>query len=120
MTQLDTRLRSTAETLIARFGKAMTLRRETVGTYDAATATSAVTTVEHAVTGVPATPSRTLLETGTVQAGDTAVLLAAKALAVEPQAGDALIADAVTWRVMQTRATWSGEQVVVYELLLRS
>ena len=49
---LDTRARATAEAMIAKFGKPMTLKREVVGTYDAAQGTAPVVPTSYSVVGV--------------------------------------------------------------------
>ena len=79
---LDTRARATAETMIAKFGKAMTLRREVVGTYDAAQGTAPVVPTDYDVVGVVTQPSTAMLSAGLAQSGDLAVMLAAKATEV--------------------------------------
>jgi len=117
---LDTRMRAAAERLISRFGKAMTLTREVVGTYVASTGTSPVTATSYPVVGVFGSPSKAMLDMGEAVAGDMSVLLAAKAMSVEPQPGDKLVVDSVTWQIMATRSIWSGELVALYELLARS
>ena len=117
---LDTRARATAETMIAKFGKAMTLTREAVGTYVPSTGSAPVTATSYAVIGVVSQPSNTVLAMGLAQAGDIVVLLAAKSLTVAPQAGDVLVIDAANWQVLGVRSMFSGELVATYELQARS
>jgi len=117
---LDSRARATAERMIAAYGKAMTLRRQVAGTYDATTGAAAVTNTDYAVVGVLGAPSKTMLDTNAAQSSDMGVLLAASALTVVPLVGDDLVADGVTWEIIAVRATYSGELVAVYEALARS
>jgi hypothetical protein len=117
---LDTRARATAEAMIAKFGKAMTLRRATVGTYDTATATSPVVPTSYAVVGVVSQPSDANIQAGLAQAGDLQVLLAAKPLTVVPQPGDVLLSGVVTWQMLSVRSIYSGELIALYNVLARS
>jgi len=117
---LDTRARATAETMIAKFGKAMTLKREVVGTYDATQGTAPVVPVSHSVIGVVSQPSVQSVASDLAQSGDLVVMISAKALSVVPQAGDILLMDSVPWQIITVRSTYSGEEVALYELLTRS
>ena len=117
---LDTRARATAEAMIAKFGKAMTLKREAVGTYDAAQGAAPVTATSYEVVGVVTQPSNSMLSMGLAQGGDLVVMLAAKAMAAVPQAGDVLVMDSAIWQVLSVRSMFSGELVATYELLARS
>ena len=117
---LDTRARATAERMIDKVGKAMTLRREVVGTYDAAQGTAPVVPTDYDVVGVVTQPSTAMLSAGLAQSGDLAVMLAAKATEVEPQAGDVLVMTLENWQVMSVRAMYSGELIATYEVLARS
>jgi hypothetical protein len=117
---LDTRARATAERMIDKFGKAMTLRREVVGTYDPSTGAAAVVPTDYAVVGVVTQPSVAMLSAGLAQGGDLVVMLAAQATDVVPQAGDVLVMNLESWQVMSVRSMFSGELVATYELLARS
>jgi hypothetical protein len=118
-TLLDTRMRATAERLIAQYGKAMTLRRQVEGTYNPATANASIGTSDYAVIAVVSTPSNAMLAAGLAQASDLVVMLAAKPLLIEPAVGDILIVDGAAWRILYVRAMFSGEQIATYELLAR-
>ena len=118
--KLDSRARDTAERMIAAYGKAMTLRRQTEGAYNATTGLAAVTSADYAVVGVLGAPSKTMIDAHAAQSSDMGVLLAAQALTVEPLVGDDLVAEGVTWEIVAVRAIYSGELVAIYEALARS
>ena len=117
---LDTRARATAEAMIAKFGKAMTLRRATVGTYDAAQGTAAEVPTDYSIVGVVAQPSPAMFQAGLAVAGDITVLIAAQATSLVPVPGDELIIDDVTWQATSVRSMFSGELIATYEVLARS
>ena len=116
---LDTCARATAEAMIAKFGKAMTLRRATVGTYDATAGTATEVTTDNPVVGVVAQPSPAMFQAGLAVAGDITVLIAAKATSLVPVPGDELIIDDVTWQATSVRSMFSGELIATYEVLAR-
>lgn len=119
---LDTTARNTASRLLAKFGKAMTLTRA-AGTYDLATGTTTPGTPQTAsVNGYPDATYRKLGQTygaELVQAGDLDVMVAAKGLAFTPAPGDQLSWGSEVYKVQQVKPTYSGEQVALYNLLVR-
>jgi len=117
--KLDSRARDTAEAMIAKFGKAMTLRRATVGAYDPSTGAAAEVTADYPIVGVVAQPSPAMFQAGLAVAGDITVLIAAKATSLVPVPGDEIVIDGVTWQATSVRSMFSGELIATYEVMAR-
>src|SRR6188768_3855579 len=101
MTALDTRARNTAERMIDKFGKVMSLNRATVGAYDPSTGNATETPSLTTIKGVVSKPSPIAFGMGLAQRGDMKVLVAAQPLdTLVPAPGDELIFDSKTWQVV--------------------
>lgn len=120
MTALERRLRAMAERLIARHGKAVTLRR-VERSFDPSTGEVTETVTDVAATASPPESFGLARLDGTlVRAGDLALSLAAKGGAIEPAPEtDAVIFDGETWSIVQVARSYAGEQVALYTLHLR-
>lgn len=121
MSALERRLRAAATRLIARHGKAVTLRR-TVRSYDPATGQTGETVTDFPVTASPPESFDLRHIDGTlVRAGDAVISLAADGLAVAPSAEtDSVLLDGATWTVVQVARRYAGEAPALYTLHLRS
>ena len=119
MTQ-DATARATAERLIARFGKAITLRRA-ARTYDPATGKTTDTTQDFLVKISPPDRFRENLVDGElVRSGDLQAFMAAKGAPVVPeQTTDKAIIDGVPWTLVRVDPVFSGEQAAFYTLHMR-
>lgn len=116
---LDIRARATADRLIGKFGKQVTLTRVTEGTYnpDTGELSGGSTTTQTVVALVKDFNGIEIL-TGAIQAGDRKVSIAALN-ATEPQIGDKMTIDSLDYNVLSVKSIWSGEKTAVYELQVR-
>ena len=116
---LDTKARATADKLIGKFGKQVTLTRVTEGTYNPATGDmSAGSTTTQTVAALVKDFNGIKLLIGAVQRGDTKVSIAALN-ATEPQIGDTITIDSLVYNVLAVKSIWSGEKTAIYELQVR-
>lgn len=120
MTALDKKARATAQRLVDKYGKAITIRR-TVSSYDPATGTETTTNTDYSTKTAPPENYRLDQIDGTlVKRGDQRLLVAAQGLSIEPSAQtDSVIMDATTWAVVAVEAIWSGEQVAGWYIQVR-
>jgi hypothetical protein len=116
---LDIRARATADRLIGKFGKQVTLTRVTEGTYDPTTGElSGGSTTTQTVAALVKDFNGIELLSGAIQAGDRKVSIAALN-AAEPQIGDTITVDSMVYNVLAVKTTWSGEKAAIYELQVR-
>jgi hypothetical protein len=116
---LDIRARATADKLIGKFGKQVTLTRVTEGTYDPNTGElSGGSTTTQTVAALIKDFNGIEILSGAIQAGDRNVSIAALN-ATEPQIGDAMTIDSLAYNVLAVKSIWSGEKVAIYELQVR-
>jgi hypothetical protein len=111
-------LRKVASKLMAKFGGVATIRRVTLGAYNATTGTAAETTTDTAVRGV--LQDVNLREVNDlIQAGDKRLLIAATDLANAPTTADRVIIGAVAHQVIQVQTIEQDNEPITYELILR-
>lgn len=112
---------ATAQRLLARFGKAITVRKQQAGAYDPATSSVSINNVDTVAQGV-------LLEykdgqanaPGTmIQVGDKKLLLSPANFSADPIASDLVLADGATWNIVKVKALRPAGVTVLYELQLR-
>jgi len=127
---LDTKARATADKLISKFGKQVTLTRITEGVYNPETGDVGVydpetgdfiagtTTTTQTVAALVKDFNGIELLSGLIQAGDRKVSIAALN-ATEPQIGDAMTIDSLVYNVLAVKSIWSGEKVAIYEMQVR-
>lgn len=116
----DLAMQATAERLIAEKGRAMTLRKLTAGTYDPATAGATPTQTDTACQGVEVKHEVKSIDGTLIQAGDLRMMLGARSLAADPDAGDLLIdSDAKQWRIVAVKRVKPGSVNVVYIVWVR-
>lgn len=121
MAALDTLLRSISEDLIAQLGTTATLHTST-RSFSVATGQVTVSDVNTTVQCTPPFPYEKERIDGTiVQSGDAETLIAAKTLATAPVAEkDELTFAGIRWKVIAVNPVYSGDEVAVYVLQLRS
>lgn len=119
------RMASTALRLIERFGQSITISRIVPGEYDPETGeTSGDTTESQAGQAVlmayTAKDAGEGFEPGTlIRAGDKKVMLAAKDLSWAPAAGDTVLAQGVTWQIVNVKANNPAGTPLTYEMQAR-
>lgn len=119
-----TKSAATALRLLTKFGRTVTLRKQTAGAYDPATSSSTVTTTDYTGTGALFDFNERLLGTQfadgqTYQVGDKKLLLAPAGITTDPAPGDLLIFGSDTWTVLNIKTLEPAGTPVLYELHLR-
>lgn len=115
---LATPLRKVASKLMAKFGGEVTIRRVTVGAYNATTGTAAETTTDTVVRGV--LQDVNLREVNDlIQASDKRLLIAAADTASVPTNADRVIIGGITHQVIQVQTIEQDNEPITYELILR-
>lgn len=116
---LDTRARTTADKLLDKFGKSITLTSITEGSYDPATGEmGAGTTTSTTHTAIIKDFNGIDFISGVVQAGDRKIMIAALG-APTPQPADKITIDSEIYQVISVRYVWSGELPALYEIQVR-
>jgi hypothetical protein len=115
---------ATALKLLTKFGRSVTLRKQTAGAYDPATSGATVTNTDYTGTGALFDFNERILgtqfENGTsVQMGDKYLLLASSGITVAPVPNDLLIFGSDTWTVLNVKIIAPAGTAVLYELHLR-
>lgn len=121
---LDTLALNQGLALLSKFGKALTLSRTTVGTYDPDSLTTAAgSTLTSPAYGIIDAYSLqgfgSAYQQGLVHTGDQKALVAAKGLTFDPAEGDTLTVGGVIWTVVRVQPIWSGEKVALWDLQVR-
>ena len=116
---LDSRARNTANNLLTKFGKSITLTRITEGNYDPTTgemaAATSSTSNHYAI--ISEYDGNALIN-GVIQSGDKKVSIASLNIDI-PQTGDKATIDALDYSIISVKSIWSGELAAVYELQVR-
>ena len=112
-----------ADELLREFGKPLTLRVVTPGTYNPGTGSAADTTVDYAGTGALfdyelLASGQTFLDASLLAVGDKQCFLSPVGVP-EPRAGFKVIDGADVWRVMNVKKVAPAGTAVLYELQLR-
>lgn len=109
----------TASNLIMKFGKIITLSRQSKGIYDPATGELPASSISNlSVKALVKDYKPTEFISGTIETGDKKVTLAALNLA-QPNVGDKVTIDLLDYTVIAVKTTWSGELAALYELQVR-
>lgn len=117
-------LRFTAASLVARFGKTLTLRRLVGAGYNPSSgAPAAATATEVSVVGFVDRFTPAEVAAGVAEAPDVKVVLAAEGLGIEPRKGDELLMGGAGSQKLQVVGdpvrVYSGAEVALYELRAR-
>ena len=116
---LDTRARATADKLLDKFGKSITLTSIVEGSYDPATGDmGAGTTTSTTHTAIIKDYNGIDFIGGVIQSGDRKVMIAALGTTM-PQPADKVTVDSEVYQVVAVRYVWSGELPALYELQVR-
>lgn len=118
MTTLDAKLRPLALSIIAKYGKPITFRKNSDATYDAATGTANSTNTTYPVKATIENVKVTFYGSSLVQQGDLSVLIAALGIP-EPKPGDQVAIDGRDRAVVDVTTFLSGELPALYRLLVR-
>jgi hypothetical protein len=119
VTALDTRARATALRALNKYGKAVTFKHRAPGTYNTATSTSTPTETTATPKILITSPSKEQLQAGVLATSEVA-MVAAAAFAIDPRPGDQVTVDGKVHTVGWTDRLWSGEQVALWWLELKS
>lgn len=118
MTTLDISGQKTAARLLAKYGKDMALKTAGAGVYDPATGEVTSAGVVSMFKGIIRTPEGTEVSNGFALTTDRIVTLQAGGLLAFPIPNDRLMIDADEYTVKQVRETWSGEKIVLFDLVV--
>lgn len=120
MTAFDyARTAATAQRLLERRGRAVTLTRKTTGAYDPATgAPGAGMTATHAGTAVLLEYAQRDIDGTHIRVGDQRAYIAPD-LAVTPQTGDTLTVGGDTWSVIASRPLAPAGVIVLHDVQVR-
>lgn len=120
-TAMDVKMRAMALRLANKFGKSVTLTTYGDSTYDVTTGTAAPSsTKSNVIKGVITRPAKSDYDSGTAVNGDLLFLIPAQGLNKVPDLSDKVLLDGVSWKIIDIEALYSGEQVAVYTLHMRS
>lgn len=110
---------STALALIADFGRSVTLRRVTAGTYTPSSlSVSGASTSDETITAVIMKHKFHQIDGEIIRRDDRLCLVAASGLTV-PALGDIIISDSVQMKIVDVEVVQPGDTAVVYRLNLR-
>jgi hypothetical protein len=116
---LDARARATANTLLDKFGKSITLTSIVEGSYDPATGDMSANTATNTThTAIIKDYNGIDFMSGVIQSGDRKVMIAALDTTT-PQPADKVTIDSEVYQVIAVRYVWSGELPSLYELQVR-
>ena len=111
-------LRKVASKLMAKFGGTATLRRVTVGSYNATTGAVTETTADTALRGVLQDVTKREVN-DLIQAGDKRLIIAAADTSTMPTTADRVIIDSRSLQVIEVRTIEQDNTPITYELILR-
>ncbi len=118
---LDTKARALAEKLLKKFGKPAQYREEVAGVYDPDTGTTPPPTItliditcyiDKAETGE--------IQSGLVQASDVVILVSAKELGIDVEAGHDVVFANKTLQVKHDLPIWSGAEIALHRLVCKN
>lgn len=112
-------LAQTALVLLQDKGMTMTLNQRTPGTYSATTGTTTVTETTYTVTGAQFHFPANMIDGSMIQRGDRRVIVAARGMTVEPDAGDVLTIAGTRTNVVAVKAINPGGTTIAYVLQVR-
>ena len=116
---LATSLRSTASKLMAKFGGSVTIRRITLGTYNATTGMVSETASDTTIRGTLQDVNRREVNE-LVQASDKRLIIAAADLVITPTTADKVLINAVTHQIIAIATIEQDNLAITYELILRA
>ena len=111
-------LRKVASKLMLKFGGEATIRRITVGAYNATTGTAAETTSDTVLSGVLEDVSVREVN-DLIQSGDKRLTVAAADVAAVPSTADRVLIGGVTHQVIRVTTVEQDNTAITHELILR-
>jgi hypothetical protein len=115
---LDAKMRSLATNLLQAYGKAVTFKRITQGSYNPATGSVSTTTVTSTVYTILQNPDDTQLASGQYRVDQVIAMLSAAELGFEPTPNDKISIDGVDWNISKVSFTSSGAQNALYHCVI--
>ena len=112
-------LRKVASRLMAKFGGEVTIRRITVGAYNATTGTAAETTSDTALRGVLEDVNVREVN-DLIQSGDKRLTVAAADVAAVPSTADRVLIGGITHQVIRVTTIEQDNTAITHELILRA
>jgi hypothetical protein len=112
-------LRKVASRLMAKFGGEVTIRRITVGAYNATTGTASETVAATVVRGVMEDVNVREVN-DLIQSGDKRLTVAAADLATPPSTADRVIVGTVTHQIIRVTTIEQDNTPITHELILRA
>ena len=112
-------LRKVASKLMTKFGGEVTIRRVTVGAYNATTGTAAETTSDTAVRGVLEDVNVREVN-DLIQSGDKRLTVAAADVAAAPSTADRVLIGGITHQVIRVTTIEQDNTPITHELILRA
>tara|TARA_R110000868_G_scaffold34115_1_gene123382 strand:+ start:268 stop:624 length:357 start_codon:yes stop_codon:yes gene_type:complete len=116
---LSAPLRKVASKLMAKFGGEATIRRVTVGAYNATTGTAAETTADTVVRGVMEDVNVREVN-DLIQSGDKRLTVAAADVAAVPSTADRVLIGGITHQVIRVTTIEQDNTPITHELILRA
>lgn len=115
---LDSRMRSLATNLLQSYGKAVTFKRITQGTYNPDTGSVTTTTASSAIHIILQNPNNAELATGQYRVDQVIAMISAEELGFSPTPNDKITIDGVDWNITSVSFISSGEQNAVYNCII--
>jgi hypothetical protein len=112
-------LRKVASKLMLKFGGEATIRRITVGAYNATTGTAAETTSDTVLSGVLEDVSVREVN-DLIQSGDKRLTIAAADVAATPSTADRVLIGGITHQVIRVITIEQDNIAITHELILRA
>jgi hypothetical protein len=112
-------LRKVASKLMLKFGGEATIRRITVGAYNATTGTAAETTSDTVLRGVLEDVSVREVN-DLIQSGDKRLTVAAADVAAVPSTADRVLIGGVTHQIIRVTTIEQDNTAITHELILRA
>jgi len=115
---LDVPLRNVTKTVIGTFGKSVTFRLVSPGTYNTTTGTQKPTDNDTAIKGVLAEYANH--ERGdNIALGDRKLFVAASDLTVIPKTDDQVLIGSSVYRIVRNNVTFATDEAALHELQIR-
>ena len=105
--------------LIEKFGKALTLTRQSSGSYDPSTGSATVTTTTQAAHGIRTSWAAQDIDGSLIKSGDLKIVLAASGLTTAPQVDDTITFDSTVYTIKGVYPVCPADVVIVYNLNVR-
>lgn len=115
---LDARMRSLATNLLQSYGKAVTFKRITQGTYNPDTGSVTTTTASSSIHIIMQNPNNAELATGQYRVDQVIAMISAEELGFSPTPNDKITIDGVDWNITSVSFISSGEQNAVYNCII--